>query len=61
MGQYTNIKTYLAVKDMSTDRRTEGKITQQIIIGTPGTLIDVSCSSHNVVKVFHGCDGLVVD
>lgn len=54
MGEYTPVECFFAGKDSWT--KGMPKLTQQVIIGTPGTMIDVSLfvcrlSAHSVADV----------
>lgn len=58
MGEYTPVECFFAGKDSWT--KGMPKLTQQVIIGTPGTMIDVSVfahlqapSTHPVADVLH--------
>lgn len=46
MGEYTPVECFFAGKDSWT--KGMPKLTQQVIIGTPGTMIDVSRSRYFV-------------
>lgn len=62
MGQYTPVECFFAGKDSW--QRGMPKLTQQIVIGTPGTMIDVclflscwSVASHRLAVAADGYEG----